>query len=288
MGAGITTTTSVTELVAAIIGEARLWMADRSLFYPRNGVAQNFLQWKDIRDRQGKAATFPKYGSIAFGDGSEGNDFTTTAQLDTSSVTVTATRRVCNVVVTDEAEYSAEDDLIARAGQAIGIAAAEKFDSDVFSVFSSLGASVNGTGTDLTSAEFQQYITTLRTNKAPGPYCAIFHPSGWEGFMLESSSPLLNAAASDSVAKGIWQDYYTASPFGVKCFQHADIPATGGSADRLGAFLSPYAIGVCWKKDLVIEEQRDASAGWTEYVASMHYGVGVIDATMGFQLLTDY
>lgn len=286
---GATTTTTVTELVAAIIGEARMWMADTSLFYPKQGIATQFLQWKDLRNVQGKAATFPKLGSIAFGDSTEGEDYVTTSALDTSAVTVTASRKKVIVPITDEAEYSSEQDLIALAGKAIGIAAAEKFDNDVFALFSSLGAgtSYNASGSPVTAAEFQSFITALRTVKAPGPYAAIFHPWGWYEFLTEASSPLVNAAASDSVAKGIWNDYYQASPFGVRCFTHADVNKANADADYLGAFLSPYAIGCVWKRDLAIETERDASASWTEYVATMDYGLGVIDSTMGIQLLQD-
>lgn len=286
---GATTTTTVTELVAAIIGEARMWMADTSLFYPKTGIATQFLQFKDLRGVQGKAATFPKIGSITFGDSTEGEDYTATSALDTSAVTVTAARKKVIVPVTDEAEYSSEQDLIALAGRAIGIAAAEKFDNDVFALFSSLGAgtSYNASGSPVTAAEFQAFITALRTAKAPGPYAAVFHPWGWYEFLTESSSPIINAAASDEVAKGVWRDYYQASPFGVRCFTHADIDKANADADYLGAFLSPWAIGCVWKRDLAIETQRDASASWTEYVATMDYGLGVIDSTMGIQLLQD-
>ena len=285
-----TTTTTLTELIQPIIGEARMWMTDRSLFYPRQGIAQQFLQMKDIRGQAGKAATFPKLGSIAFGDASEGVDYTTTSALDTSAVTVTATPRQCVVELTDEAQYSTEADLIAMAGEALGRAAAKKFDDDVCSVFSSLGTTPTGgnaSNSSMTAAEFQAYITQARVANAPGPYAAVFHPWGWYEFLGESSSPLLNAAASDAVAKGVWGDYYAASPFGVTCLTYTGVATANAAADYMGAFLSPWAIGVTWKKDLSVEVQRNATKRCSELVATMHYGVGVVDSTMGFQMLQD-
>lgn len=267
-----------------------MWMVDASLFYPKNGIARDFCQFKDIRGEKGKATTFPKLGAIAFGDATEGVDYTATSALDTSAVTVTATPREIIVEIADEAIYSSQQDLIAMAGRAVGIAAATKFDNDFCSVFSSLGSTPTGgnaTNSPMTAAEFQAYITAARTAKAPGPYAAVFHPWGWGEFLGESSSPLLNAAASDQVAKGIWADYYAASPFGVKCFTYTGLATANAAADYMGAFLSPYAIGVAWKQDLQIETERNASKRVTEFVGTMHYGIGVIDSTMGFQMLQD-
>lgn len=289
---GVTTNSTLDDLIQPIIGEARMWFAAQSLFFPKTGVAQEFLTYKDIRNAKAAAATFPLMGSVAFGDGTPGSDYTDTSALTTSGVTVTAARKVVNIPVDDLVAMSTGEanDIIATVGKAVGIAAATKFDSDVMALFASLTNTMTGvtaSGAKTTAATFRKYGTALRADNVPGPYCAVFHPNGYEDFLSESSSPLLNAAASDQVAKEVWQDYYMATLFGTKIFVHSGVPADS-TTDFVGGYFSPYAIGVAWKRDVTIEAQRDASAGWTEYVADMYYGVGVIDANAGCKMLQDY
>ena len=143
------------------------------------------------------------------------------------------------------------------------------------------------TGTDVTAAKFSTAIAGLETVPVPEPYGAFFHPKGWNRFLLEASGPLLNAAASDAIAKSIWGGAYTTDILGVRCFKHSKVPAAT-TVDWVGAFMSAYAIGCIWKGDLKIETQRDATLRGTEFVGVMTYGVGVIDATAGYIMLQDY
>ncbi len=289
-----TTTTTLTEIIPEIIGEATLWMTERSLFWPRTGVAEQFLQWADLRGKPGIKYTFPKYAAIQFGDTTEGDSYTTTSAMDTGgSTAITAAMKQCNVFVSDESVDALAGDknaIIAQVGQALGQAAAEKFDSDVMAAFSSLGATPTGgnaTNSPLIASEFQAYITALKTAKAPGPYAAFFHPWGWYEFLGESSSPLLSTAASDQVAKDIWRDYYETTVFGVKCFTSAGQSTANAGADYMGAFISNRAMGAVWKRDLTVNTQRDELKRGQYLVGTMFYGVGVIDSTLGFQMLQD-
>lgn len=285
----VTTTTTVAELINEILGEARLWFANEALFYPQGGSATQFMQFKDIRGQKGATATFPKWTAVAFGDGAQAETYATISTMDTSEATVTATRKHCRIQIADEAEFASNEDLIATAGRMLGLAAATKFDSDVFATFSSLGTATGATttGNPMTAAIYRKFITQLSTVKAPGPYAAFWHPWGWDEFLGESSSPILNAAASDQVAKDVWGDKYLASIHNVLNFKSADLPTANASADYLGAFISPWAIGCAWQKDLEIEVIRRPEASVTELNGTFFSGVGVIDATMGYKMLQD-
>lgn len=285
----VTTTTTVAEVINEILGEARMWMADASLFYPKAGAAQQFIQFRDIRGQKGATATFPKWTAVAFGDGAQGETYATISTMDTSEATVTATRKHCRIQIADEAVYASAEDLIATAGRMFGLAAATKFDTDVCATFSSLGTATgaNATNSPVTAAEYRAYITALQTVNAPGPYAAIWHPWGWNEFLAESSSPILNAAASDQVAKDVWGDKYITSIHGVANFFSTVLPTANAAADHLGAFISPYAIGCTWQKDLEVEVIRRPEAGVTELNGTFFAGVGVIDNTMGYQMLQD-
>lgn len=289
-----TTTTTLTELLPQILGEARMWMADLSLFMPKVGVAEQFMQWRDLRGTPGLTATFNKYAAVTMGDGTEGTDYTAVSVMDTSGpASVTATEHVINVLISDlslESVIGGPGQLIADAGRAIGQAAATKFDSDVMALFASLTAAPSGgtsTGTDVTIAKFGVNITGLESVPVPEPYAAFFHPKGWGKFLAESSSPLLNAAASDSVAKEVWGSHFAKQILGVNCFKHSKVPADG-TTDFIGAMISQWALGCVWKGDLKITQQYDATLRGTEHVGVMTYGVGVIDATAGYTMLQDY
>lgn len=290
---GATTTTTITELVTQIESEAKFWMAEASLFYPGSGRARQFMQYADLRNQPGVAYRFNKFAAITADDATEGQDYGTTSALDTTGgQVVTATEKAVIVPITDLAKDSynfGPDQLIQEAGRAIGMAMATKFDKDVMALFASLGTSEVTTGNPVTYANFMKTIQHLRTHKAPAPYAAFFHPWGWHEFITESSSPVLNASTTGAgnVGDQIWQQYFAANILGVECYYNADIPTANAGADYSGAMLSPWALGAVLKRDLRIEEQRDASARQTELVGVMAYGVGVIDSTMGFNLLMD-
>jgi len=288
---GATTTTTITEQVSLIEGAARLWFQSRSLFYPAGGVATNWLQWKDLRNLPGVSHRFNKFSEITAGDATEGDDYTNTSALDTSGgTTVTAGEKVVIVPITDLAKRGynwGPEELIANAGRACGLAMAKKFDKDVLALNSSLGTSKNASGTALTAAEFMLYMEALAANDAPEPYCAVFHPWGWYEFVTESASPIIDAAKSDRVGAEFWGTGFVQEIMGVACFRSTNVPSENAAADRGGVFMSSWAIGCVLCEDMKIEPQRDASARLTELVCTMTYGVGVIDNTMGFQLLQD-
>jgi hypothetical protein len=285
------TTTTLTELIPAITEESRFWMTQASLFYPDTGRARQFLQWVDLEGKPGRSYSFNKYTAIEMGDAEEGAEYTTTETMETSGTAVTAGEKVVVVQITDPALDSTvlgRDKVIQDAGRQIGIAAASKVDKDVFATFASLGTSIVTTGNPITWSNWSNYIATLSKNKAPKPYASFMAPWGYHEFLGEASSPLVNAAASDATGRAIWQDYFAASIMGVEVYTHGDIPSANSGADWDGAFLSPWALGFVIKRRLKLETEREPRKRATNFVGVMEYGVGVIDATMGYRLLQDY
>ena len=285
-----TTTTTLTELVPQIESEAMLWLQSASLFYPDKGNATRFLRWADLRNTPGDAYRFNEYAEIEMYDAVEGENFTVTQAMDTSGTTVTTTEKEVVVPVTDKVRRSVQQgpaQLIVEIGEAIGRAAAKKFDADVIALFGSLGSCLVTTDNPITNALFQQYIATLAGNNAPMPYAAFFHPWTWFEYVTESSSPVPDSAKSGPVGEGIWTSYFVQSVMGVQCYQYGDMPTTNSDTDYDGAFLSNRAIGAVLKMDLKLEESREAVDRLTNIVGVMDYGVGVIDSTAGYQMFAD-
>jgi len=294
MAAGATTTTTLTELCPAIQSEARMWFEQACLFHWDWGVIRSFMQWRDLRNGPGIAGTFAQYAQVSMGDGVEGTDYTTTSNLDTTGmVTVTATEKVINIPLTDlvkKATSQGPARIVADVGRAIGLAAAEKFDTDVMALFASLGDGTTGgnaSNSPLLASEFRWYIQKLLVNKAPMPYVCIMHPWGYYEWLGESTSPLINAAASADVGAQIWRQWYSGKIMGVEMFQHPACPSATAAADNAGAVMSAWALGGTVVQDLEVRRQRDETARYEEFVGVMTYGVGVLSATMGYCLLTD-
>jgi len=288
----VSTTTTLAELIPEVIQNARMWMTSRSIFYPESSAGRQFMQLRDLRNRPGITGYFADYAAVVMGDATEGIDYVTTSAMDTHEVPITATPKRVVIPITDLAKDAVEQGgpaLVDEAGRMIGLAAAAKFDADVFALFASLGTSINSTGTDLTLAEFTSYITVLTMNSAPGPYAMVIHPTGLRKLLLEASSPVLVASSStDEVGGEIWRNFYPGKIMGVNVFTPPGLPTANAVADWDGGFISPWALGVTLKNDLWIEEERRGTAGLNYIIGHMDYGVGVLSATLGWRLLTDY
>jgi len=286
----ITSTTTLADLVPEVTAEAMFWFTQASLFYPGQGRARQFLQTEDLRNSPGLSYPFGKYAAIEMGDAVEGVAYTDTQALTASTTTVTASEKAIVVPVTDRVKRSVHmggDRLIQDVGRAIGLAAATKFDKDVFSLFASLGSCLITTNNPITHAMFQKYITTLAENKAPKPYAAFISPWAWLEWVTESGSPLPDSSKSSRAGEAIWEDFFAGNIMGVDIYTHADIPTANAAADRDGAFMCPWAIGCVLKADLSIEPSREPLSRLTQYVATAEWGLGVIDATMGFRMFSD-
>lgn len=286
-----TTTTSIQELCPKIVGEAMLWFQNASLFYPGAGRARQYLQMQDLRGQQGVAAQFSQFAPIAMTDASEDVPFETESPLDSSAaVTITASEKEIVVPITDLAKKAVsfgEQWLVSSAGRQMGMAAANKFDSDVMTLFASLSPSYVTTGNPVTPAAIMQTVTALQANNVPGPYAGILHPWGVYGMVTEGSdNPLLNAAASGpNIGGQIWESYQLGVMLGAEWYQHPLVPLTNMDVDYSGAVISPWAIGCVLAQDLRVETERSARDRKDYLVGVIVYGVGVINANYGYELL---
>lgn len=286
-----TTTTTITELCPKIIGEAMLWFQNASLFYPAAGRARQFLQIEDLRGRPGLAAQFSQFAPITMTDATEDVDFTDESPLDTSgAVTITATEKEVVVPITDLAKKAVtfgEQWLVSSAGRQMGMAAANKFDSDVMALFASLGTSYVTTGNAVTATAIMQTISALVAANVPGPYAGVLHPWGKYGMInAGGNSALLNAAATGpNIGGQIWESYQLGYLLGAEWYEHPLVPTANLGVDYSGAIISPWALGCVLAEDFKIETEREARNRKDYLVGVMTYGVGVINANYGYELL---
>lgn len=287
---GADTTTTLSELITAAIGKAVDDEIAQHLFWP-GAALSSFIKTRDLTAGGARAATFPKYGALAKANLTEGTDYTATQELDPSSVTVTATEKGVQGVITDLAAHAlANPNSAAAFMQDVARnhirALMTGFDTDIMALFASLDVVKGSTGSDLTNANILAAVQAAASANLPRPWVGILHPQQWADLVTEASSPLV-AAAAQGVAQDFYRNYFIGSFYGVEWYVSSNVPTANAGADRAGALLSAEAIGAVWAWMPRMRVTRDESLRGEEVITTCAYGVGEIDGTMGIGIVTD-
>jgi len=275
-----TTSTTLNDLYANIVQAALFTLSEKSVIRP-------LVRSYNMVGTPGLVAQVPKYGTIAAGDLTEGTDISTPTTFSTDVATITAAEKGVLVTLSDIAQEGAAEDVAAAIGRQIGEGMAVKVDTDLAGLFSGFSNTVGSGAAEITIEDIFKAAATLRNNNAPGPYVAVLHP--FQAFQLKKQ--LTNAGATMShslsdVGNQALMDGFVGRIAGIDIFESTVI--TGDSAGAfVGAAMSSDAIAYMVKRDMRIEEQRDASLRATEYVGSMAYGVSELFDAYGVGIIGD-
>jgi len=277
-----TTLTTANDLVyAALINESVIDYARASV------VVASLVRQFSLEGRPGRVLDVPVWGGLSAAGVDEGTDLTNTA-LATDKVTLTAAEVGVMITVTD---LLAESDILANLDEyarQLGLAVADKIDSDLCALFSALngGTAVGTSGSDMTDDNFLEALYTLEAANAPKPYHCVLHPRQWadlrKDIVAATGSPYSASAAQEIVNSG-----FTGVLFGVNVYQTSNVPTANTGADRAGAMFSSEALGVVTKWPARTELERDASLRATEIVVTACYGVGELVDGFGVPIVTD-
>jgi len=276
----VSTTTTLNDLYANIVQAALFTLSEQTVIRP---LVRNY----DMTNTPGLVAQIPKYGTIAAAGVAEGTDLSSPTSFSTDVATLTAAEVGVNVTLTDIAREGAAEDVAAAIGRQIGEGMAKKVDEDLAALFSGFSNTVGSGAAEITIEDLFKAAATLRNNNAPGPYVAVLHP--YQAFQIKKQ--LTNAGATMShnlsdVGNIALQDGFVGRIAGIDIFESTVV--TGDSAGAfVGAAMSSDAIGYMVKRNMRIEEQRDASLRATEYVGSMAYGVGELFDAYGVGIIGD-
>ena len=276
----VSTTTTLNDLYANIVQAALFTLSEQTVIRP---LVRNY----DMTGTPGLVAQIPKYGTIAAAGVAEGTDLSTPTSFSTDVATLTAAEVGVNVTLTDIAREGAAEDVAAAIGRQIGEGMAKKVDEDLAALFSGFSNTVGSGAAEITVEDIFKAAATLRANQAPGPYVAVLHP--YQAFQIKKQ--LTNAGSTMShnlsdVGNIALQDGFVGRLAGIDIFESTVV--TGDSAGAfVGAAMSADAIGYMVKRNMRIEEQRDASLRATEYVGSMAYGVGELFDSYGVGIIGD-
>jgi hypothetical protein len=199
---------------------------------------------------------------------------------DFSALTITDTKR------TIEADIYAARHVLRdlggidpqETGRVLGNAIQSKFDTDVMAVVGSLTGQEIASG-DLDIEEISSAVGTIRNAGETGPLVGIVGASSY--------AALMNAIGSQAFAGGEFQNTamrngYFGTIQGVQCFVSSYLNATNtGVTGAKMAIFSQDAMRIAMFKNVDLEIQRRAEAVGFDIVASLHAGVGLVDATRG-------
>lgn len=176
----------------------------------------------------------------------------------------------------------------AEVGRVLGNAVAKKFDIDVMKALaggSGLTASAD-TGT-LDLDDIFNAVETIRSAGEFGSLIGILSPAAATE-LLKSMATTSNAAylAGGDFQTEALRNGYVGTIAGVRMFMSSYATATATSVAGLkGVIMGADAARIAMFKNVDLEVQRRASAVGNDLVASLHAGVGVVDAARGVKLI---
>lgn len=163
-------------------------------------------------------------------------------------------------------------------GRVLGNAVAKAFDTAVLTAMATNLTASTTDSTPITADAIFDAVAQIRANGEMGQLYGILSTS--------AASTLMKALYSDgNFAGGDFQTEALRNGFvgrfaGVTMFQSALVPA-----NHEGFIFGPDACRLAMQKNVDIEVQRRAAAVGNDVVASIHAGVGVVDADRGVQLI---
>lgn len=167
-------------------------------------------------------------------------------------------------------------------GRVLGNAVSSSFDKDVMAVMGQLtGQEIAGTGTN--DLDLEEIFAAVGTIRAAGETGQLYGVVG-----AGSYAALMGAIGSTSYAGGdLFQGQALRSGYfgqiaGVQCFvsSYLDATNTGVTGAKMAVF-GQDSMRIAMQKNVDLEVARRAEAVGYDVVASLHAGVGLIDAARG-------
>lgn len=238
-------------------------------------------------DRAGMATRKnQEYGTATMRSISDTDDLTSQVFEPTALNELTPGEIGAQFFITD---YRLESDpftMRQNAAMELGMAAAQKMEVDLLSVFPNLtGGTIGGAGTALTFQKLFAAETILRANMAPGPYVAVLHPNAWfnigtavlpGGGIVQTNAPQFQ--------DDVMRNFFVGRVGNIDVYTTANLTA---GTESIGAIFSRSAIAFDVRRAPRLEPERDASRRGWELNLSAVYGYGKWRPRFGVQLIGD-
>jgi len=250
---------------------------ENSLFLPGTLIPQVQLPAGSI------TAQIPLMGSVTAqsltsADPDAVDDFTALTVTDTS-VTITANIYAARHVMRDLGGIDPQE-----TGRVLGNAIQAKFDADVVAAmesgFSNVdidGSTAVDTGT-LSVDDIFKAVSVIRSQGEMGPLFGVISPAAAYELMTQTGGINTTAFAGGDYQTEALRSGFVGTLAGVQMFVSSYVTASKGY------IFGQDAVRIAMFKNVDLEIARRAEAVGNDIVASLHAGVGVVDANRGFKL----
>ena len=198
------------------------------------------------------------------------DDFTALTVTDTS-VTINADIYAARHVMRDLGGVDPQE-----TGRVLGNAIQAKFDADVIAAMNGLTASTADSDPVTVDALFDA-AAQIRGNGETGPLIGIVSAAEAANLMKDVGS---TAYAGGDFQSEAMRNGFLGTIAGIRMFQSSYI-----SGANKGFIFGQDAVRIAMFKNVDLEIQRRAAAVGNDIVASLHAGVGVVDANRGVKLI---
>jgi hypothetical protein len=184
--------------------------------------------------------------------------------------------------LTDPRLASDPEDLRNDAANELGMAGAEKIDTDIFGNINLLtGGTIGASGSANTWAYFYAMMTAMRRNKVPKPWVYVCTGAQWHplGTALAQGGGALQVTGS--LAESVVGDFYLGRQAGVEIFISENLETS--SNDAYAGMWNPLAMALDVRRAPRIEPERDASRRGIELNFTAMYAHGIWKPTYGVQ-----
>ena len=274
------TTTTLNDLLPAIVAEAQFVASERSIM---RGLVKNY----NLAPGQGKTVTVPIYPKQSAAAVTEGDEVSNTA-VATSGATLTVSTVALRTLVTDLARSQSASNVVADVGRLFGEAIARKIDADLMAQFANFSTNTVGSTTStISAATVFQAVAKLKSAgyDTMGMAC-VLHPAVAYDLKANLTNTFANPNAGDLQNEAM-RAGFVGMLAGIPVFESANMADNGTAGDFVGGVFHRDALGLALVGDINIETQRRASFLGDDIVASAHYGVGALYEAAGVAVSAD-
>lgn len=279
MTIGLVTEAAVASLVQTIYEDAMLVARENAL---ATSLVQVFSDRTGLAPRQNF-----KYGTAAIASINETDDLISQTFTPSADQTLTPAEAGAQFALTDSRIETDFLNVRADAARELGMAIADKIDTDIFGNFNALtGGTVGTSGTALTWSYFSAMLARLVAQHAPRPYIFVCHPYQWN--QLAKAASIASSSANNTpayVSEAVARNYYVQSMMGVDIYVSTNLEFS--TNDAYVAMFSRAAIAYDNRRAPRIEPERDASRRLWELNLSTVYAHGVWRPNWGIQGIFD-
>jgi hypothetical protein len=220
----------------------------------------------------------------------EADDLTSDAFTPAVLSTLTPSEIGLQFFLTDSRrETDTVENFVVDANRELGLAATDKVEADLLSLFPSLtGGTVGAAGTTMTWNYLfaAASIARVRCKSEVIPLVAVLHEYQWFDLAKSVSVAGSSIAQAPQFTDSIMANWYRGRTGGIDIFVTSNSSMLSGT-DAYGAVFARDAMALDWRRPIRIEPDRDPSRRGTEFNMSAVYAKGVWRPLHGVQIISD-